>query len=592
MGAIHQLSEEVIIKIAAGEVVERPGSVIKELLENSLDSGAKNISLFIDKNSLRILDDGKGMSKEDLEICYLRHTTSKINSSDDLFNINSLGFRGEALASITAVSKSKITSKKEEEEAFSITVEGGVASQASKSAFPNEHGTEIEVNDLFYNTPARKKYMKTWATELRVMLDVIQQYALAYKQVSFTCYVEKEIVLKATATEKYEERFFHVFGADTAKHMITINNNENIETLATKRNLETQGISISGIISKPQLFRKTRDQEIIFINGRLVKSRMIYAAIAQAYTGYLNTGESPVVLLDIKVDPKRVDVNVHPTKQEVKFDDEQTIFRAVYHTIQDCLKSNNLTIKITERKEQPVTEYRKPNSQTLSFEPQKPSNQMLLADEGMIEQKPRETTDKENLPIKILAIFNKEFIVAEQYIPGPKLVVIDFHAAAEIVNYEKFSKQFEDGGIATQALIEPITLDISPADVVAIIENKELLENLGFTIEQFGPSTILIRTIPTLFGKTTSYKIINDIIGELRREGSKNAIEKKKESIIIRMSCRASEKAGDEITLIQAQRIVENLFRLKNNSYNCPHGRPTIIEFSKFDLEKMFKRIR
>lgn len=565
---IQQLSEDLVLKIAAGEVIERPASVIKELLENSLDAKATSLVLEIGK-VISILDNGTGMSKEDLKICYLRHTTSKLRSVDDLFNINSLGFRGEALASIAAVSHIEIISKRKEDSmAHKLVVIGGEFKELIPAAFPYDSGTEIIVSDLFFNTPARKKYMKTDATEQRVMLEVVQQYALANPKLGFKVISGVDVLLH-TNPANLKDRFYQIYGKDSVKEMLEITENTLNE------------IGIFGLLSKPALVRKSRSDQYLFVNGRSVKSRVVYGAITDAYKGFLNTGEQPVVVLFLSIDPHRVDVNVHPTKQEIKFDDDQLLYRAVFHTIKETLIEKNTARTIEFKQSIPQKSY----TPVVSISNRDVSTQSMLFDSA-----PQYGNAVEEVSgLKVLALFQKEFILAEK---DEKLVIIDFHAAAEIVNYERFSKQFAEGVVDSQSLIEPVTLDVPASEVIIVKENEGFFKQLGFFVEQFGPTNIIIRTVPTIFGKTLEPEFIRQLLSELKDGAVRNSLEKKKDAIITRMSCRASEKAGDDLSVVQAQKILRNLFSLEGNSYNCPHGRPTIIEFSKYDLEKMFKRIR
>lgn len=573
---IQQLPEGLVLKIAAGEVIERPASVVKELVENAIDAGGTQIVVDIGK-TIHVQDNGSGMSEEDLKVSYLRHTTSKIKTDNDLFNINSLGFRGEALASIAAVSHLEIISKRKEDSvAHKLVVVGGVLKELTPAAFPHNSGTEIIVSDLFFNTPARKKYMKTDATEKRQMLEVVQQYALAYPQCSFKARSEKDTLLNAPSGT-LQDRFYQVFGKNTAKETIVI------------PEVNEYGIGVSGIISKPAVTRKSRADQYLFVNGRSVKSRVAYGAITDAYKGFLNTGEQPIVVLSITVDPKSVDVNVHPTKQEIKFADDQLLYRSIFHAIKDNLVEQNTprqvetqntflnTSELTSSKPSASGSYEN-NVRSYASDS---SSQSLLGDVPVQEE--------EISGLRVLALFNKEFILAEKH---EKLVVIDFHAAAEIVNYEKFLKQYEEGVVDSQSLIEPATIDMSAADVAVVNENQGFFKQLGFFVEPFGPTSVLVRTVPTIFGKSLEPSFILQLVSEIKDGAVRNSVEKKKDAVIIRMACRASEKAGDDLTIVQAQKIIKNLFSLEGNSYNCPHGRPTMVEFSKHDLEKMFKRIR
>lgn len=595
---IKVLPEEVILKIAAGEVIERPASVVKELVENSIDANSTNILVELDEDFISILDNGSGMDKEDLQKCYLRHSTSKLNSEEDLFNIQSLGFRGEALASIAAVSLFEITSKKRDSDSNKLIIDGGREISIGPFAFPYESGTLIEVKSLFYNTPARKKFMKSFTSEIRIITEIIGDYALAHLDVGFKFVSKGKTIINIPSSAKLEERFYHLYSKD-AKQMISLDACPE----KTKLELSEKGISVSGLISNPSIFRKTRSDQIIFVNGRLIKSGIVYAAISNAYKGYLNTGEQPLGVFKININPKLIDVNVHPTKQEIKFEDEKTVYRAVYYTILDTLRNQDLTRKAEVNEEvqeslgekldfQKSVSLVKPSSVSTYS---KPSSQMVLADsDSAVKSQEEELTEvvtKNESSLKIIGIYNKEFILTENLSNG-KLAIIDFHAAAEIANYEKLTDAYSGEGVQTQSLVEPEVIETSVSNSQILIENESFFKQLGFYIEEFGDNTFLLRSVPVLMGRQLDKSVLFDLVEGFKIEKQTNSVEELKDKIITRMACLASEKAGDTLTLKQAQDIIDRMFSNVGNSYNCPHGRPTIIELSREDLEKMFKRIR
>jgi DNA mismatch repair protein MutL len=620
MTVIKVLPEDIILKIAAGEVIERPASVIKELLENSIDAKATQITVEIADNFLSIEDNGVGMDEHDLKLSYLRHATSKLTTDKDLFNIKSLGFRGEALASISAVSLLEITSKKtNQDNANKVTVHGGEFVALTPAPYPYSSGTKIEVKDLFYNTPARKKYMKTQATENRAIIDVISHYMLVFQDVSFKLINNNKVVFNSPQESSLEKRFYQIHGKD-AKNMLDIDTIISTDLEETKQKLMGQNVAVSGLISKPIISRKSRINQILFVNNRLVKSKIAYTAIQNAYKGYLNTGEHAITVLKVTIDPKKIDVNVHPTKQEIKFEDEKLIYRAIYYTILDSLRSSDLTKEIELSKtnfQQTLVKEKvesKPTDSTtrLHSTPQystapklstpksnnsakSASTEQLILNEDSVPTQTEELliVEDKTQKYKILGIFDNEFIIVEKEdVLGNKLCLVDFHAAAEITNYEKFKNQFDESSIDTQLLLSPEILDLSLQDSQVLTENLSLFKRLGFYLDAFGETSFQIRSIPTLFGKVLDKKLILELIDQIKNKQETDLIDKIKDKIIIRMACRASEMAGDELTKVQAKQIVDEMFRNKINPYNCPHGRPTIIEFNKTELEKMFKRIR
>ena len=597
MSLIKQLSEEVILKIAAGEVIERPVSVVKELVENSIDADSKTISVEVffenDCFDLKIVDDGCGMDKEDLELCFLRHATSKISDSDDLFNIHSLGFRGEALASIASISKLTLKSKKKHSDASILIVEGGIKNEIKPVAFRFEHGTEINIKDLFYNVPVRKKFLKTRATEIRQITQLISDYIFAYEKISFKLKVNGKTTISSPSGTLLD-KFFHIYGKES-KSMLELNG-------------EFGKITVEGLISKPELRRKSRSDQIFFVNGRLVKSSIFYSAISNAYKGFINSGEYPVVILKIKIAPGDVDVNIHPTKQEVKFQDDSTIYRAIYHTILNKLNTSDLTniihsenyvqeeISLTEEMlkdgDSSSSKSLEKNSKLPSIAKKSLSEQTIFVDDSFDKQ----TDVNFNLNVsdfefRIIGIFNNEFIVVEKFGEDSELVIIDFHAAAEIVNYEKLNDQFKVDIIENQALVEPLIIELSPAQVQLVNEHLNELKHLGFFVEEFGTTSFIIRTIPIIMGRTLDKDLFYEILSDFEGEKAILSTEKFKDKVITKMSCIASEKAGQNLSLVQAKKIVSDLLRLQKNKFNCPHGRPTMVQLSKKDLEKMFKRI-
>ncbi|MFT4326484.1 MAG: DNA mismatch repair endonuclease MutL [Candidatus Woesearchaeota archaeon] len=634
MGDIHALSEDLVLKIAAGEVIEKPANVVKELLENALDANATEITLILDGLDITIRDNGKGMIPEDLEVCFIRHTTSKIKTSDDLFNIHSLGFRGEALASISAVSEMHIISKKKDAFAHELVVSGGIKKQFGPSSFQYDSGTEVIVKHLFFNTPVRRDFLKTTATEVRHIIDVVTHYVFVNPEVSFKVIRDGDIVLH-TPKGSLREKYYNVFGKD-AKFMVPVSFNE-------------QHVTVTGLISKPQIRKKSRQQQILFVNGRLVVSKTFYASVTHAYKGLINKGEYPALVLSVHIDAKEIDVNIHPTKQEIKFKDDSLFYRIIYHAVRETLKSQDLTQEfiatdfqkkiredlgqesesrgsensegvfapsniqdvnesiakgskseeygygvISNDKDRSVDEETLQNRPSLDVQQYFEANvhdQMLLSDESkVISQDHFQYLQDNAISFRIIGIFNKEFAIVEKFGTSPEMVIVDFHAAAEIVNYEKFSRQYEDMSVQKQALLTPYQATVSTSEMLLFEEHKDAFSQMGFDIEAFGSDELLIRATPLLFQKTCSPEVVYDILVELAK-GSSTHFEDKKDAIITRMACKASEKAGDTLTFPQIRKILENLFALQHAKYNCPHGRPTLVSFSKHELERMFKRI-
>ncbi|MGM5483664.1 MAG: DNA mismatch repair endonuclease MutL, partial [Nanobdellota archaeon] len=548
MGEIILLQEDTIHKIAAGEVIERPASIIKELIENSLDAKANRITVKVGKDFVSVKDNGKGMSYEDLKICFYPHSTSKLKDSSNLFDINTLGFRGEALSSISAVSLLEITSKSSDT-AYKIFVQESNITSISPSAYEYDSGTEITVKKLFYNTPARKKYLKNENTELRKIKEIIEKYLVAYNNVFFRLINEDKTIINAPPEKDLKKRFYQVY-KNEAKEMINLDKIKDEKSLQTKNFLLEKKIRIKGLISKPSLSKKTRYDQMVFVNNRLVKSKLIYSAISQAYKGYLNSGEYPVIMLKINLDPEKVDVNIHPQKQEIKFMDEKLVFKSVHSIIRNALESSDLTFKHSfenNNENQEKIHFLGEKNKTINKKKDIGSevlSQTLLKDNDVTSKDKYNlySEDRQKSPLRIIGFFNKEFIIAENE-KNKSLVLVDFHAAAEIVNYYKLKQQFEESSVEYQSLVEPKVIELNGPDMDVLKANMNLVKRLGFFIENFGNDSMITRTLPVVIKNTIKAEKIKEIASKIK-EGEKFNFNHMKDNILKMMACRASEKAG------------------------------------------------
>ncbi|MFH0876286.1 MAG: DNA mismatch repair endonuclease MutL [archaeon] len=572
MPNIIVLDAATVNKIAAGEVIERPKSVVKELIENSIDSGATKI--FIEaveggKSYIKVSDDGSGMDAINAKRAVLPHATSKIRNAEDLFNINSLGFRGEALASIAAVSKLTISTRTEGiTEGIKLTYKGGELISEQKIGMP--HGTIIEVADLFYSTPARKKYLKSIEIELSNIIDAITKYALIHPDIHFKFIHNKKEIINCPKTTNTIANFSYIFGKNAAKNMLMVD--------------FTNGTyEISGLVSKPNETRADKSGQIIFVNKRFIKNKVISDAANEAYHSMMFTGRNALFVLNIIIDPKKVDVNVHPAKYEVRFDRETEIHEAVFNAVRQTLVKNSLIPDISEKSYQNVLEkaQNKYKINELKKDYFTGDSQKTFA------SRENNSIELDKLPSMVLhGVANKTYILAET---KDELLIIDQHAAAERILYEKFMQQYMKKEVSLQELLSPVIIHIEPEKIPIIEENISYLSELGFNIEVFGRHEILVRTIPSLLGKGCQQEIITDIITELLIKEKIKSIDSFKEEKIIYMSCRAAIKAGDEITLAEIKGHISKLDS-KEIPYTCPHGRPVLIRFSFKELEKMFKR--
>ncbi|MEE1350651.1 MAG: DNA mismatch repair endonuclease MutL [Clostridia bacterium] len=646
MGLIHILDTEVSNKIAAGEVVERPLSIVKELVENSIDAGATAITVEIRNGGveyIRVTDNGSGMSEEDAKICFLRHATSKISTGSDLDAIFTLGFRGEALSSIGAVSKVQLYSKRREDsDGVCVTCEGGEILSSSVSGVPD--GTVVEVRDLFYNTPARRKFLKKPATEGGYISDIVSRYVFAYPEISFKLIRDGKEMIFSAGDNNLINAVYAIYGKDYAKNVLKVD-------------YEYNGVHITGVIGKGTLCRPNRNYETFLVNKRYIKSAMMMRALDEAYKNQIMISKFPVAVLNIEISPEEVDINVHPTKLECKFSNEQDIYQAVYHgaksalyalpnvpniergeetaqiqkpeqkSIEDIFKEK---LKEAERlKERPnpvakrtdidipkAAKEQKPKIDALSMidfaiEHSKQQHNPIevkspTASENKIveEESWRDYLKRESEKIEIdqneTVEENKNFFVGgfrvigqlfETYILVEKddsLLMIDQHAAHERLNYEALKAELEETGIASQMMLETIDVKLAPSEIAVFEANKELFRKLGFESNLNG-DTVEISAVPGDISWSDTEPLFLELLSQMD-DMKQELISDKKQRLIYTISCKASIKANMKIGELEMQRLVEKVFSL-NNINTCPHGRPIVISMSKKEIEKDFKRI-
>lgn len=590
MSKIVLLPEDLINKIAAGEVIERPASVIKELIENSLDAGATKITVELEdsgKKHIKVSDNGEGMSPEDAEKSILRHATSKIRSVEDLFSIKTLGFRGEALASIAAVSKlSIITKQKNVLEGCSLEIEGGNILETN--IIGAEQGTSIDVQNIFFNTPARKKFLKTDAVELKHCLDVVTHYALANPNVNFKFIHDQNILLHSPALNDARNTIASIYGIQTAKELLEVK-------------YQDEMIKISGFISKPYHVRNDKNQQVLFVNGRWIKNNDIINAIYEGYHSTLFVNKHPILVLHLQLNPETIDVNVHPQKQEIKIEQKEEVSKAVYNAIHRTLQQNQLVPTIDVNTEQQITfgtPIPRKEVKTAVKYPFEPSAQTVFAvgEENAVygnqeDSVPITTEQEQNTelvpeklpPLKLLGQVHKTYFIAET---EAGLFYIDQHAAHERVMYESLLNQFLHGKMEVQQLLQGEVLEVAVAEKIILDEKKEELKALGFELEPFGGNSVVIKTIPLVFGKVKITELLHEILTMI--ENTKTIAEKKEE-ILTRMACRAAVMAGDLVTIPQMEKILAQLSKTEL-PYTCPHGRPTLMKVTVDELEKKFRR--
>jgi len=583
-GRIKVLDKTVSERIAAGEVVESPSSVVKELVENSVDAGAKNITVEIErggKGLIRVSDNGEGIEKEDLKRAFLRHATSKIKDAGDIDRLYTLGFRGEALASIAAVSRIITTTRtKTSIEGTLYSMEGGRETGYTVTGCPV--GTCVEVRDLFYNTPARLEFLKADSYEASQVNDIVTRLALARPDISFRLINNGRQLINTPGSGSCRDTIVAVYGKETMENLTCIR-------------CQNGNFSIEGFISKPHAARSNRNFQSYFINGRYIKSRLLTQTLEKAYKTLLMVNRYPAAILYIKMDAEKTDVNVHPAKLEIRFRDEESIKVALFNCIKENLESRRwIAPGIKGDHPSPLRPLTKRKYINLndSEEGMVPKGQNSHLSEETVEYNRIEMDniiegDSEKIPdMKIIGQFMCTFILAE----GEEcMYIIDQHAAHERIMYEQLTDGLKKGITASQQLLEPIVLDLSAVEMEALRANTRLLSKIGFEMEEFGISSIAVRAVPVFFGSPQSAKFLTDLAGEL--SGQRNTDnEGLKEDEIIKRACKSAVKANQRLSDHEMQSLLEQL-KNTNMPFSCPHGRPVLVALTRYELEKMFKRI-
>lgn len=636
MARINVLPKEIYQLIAAGEVVERPSSVVKEMIENSLDAGAKNITLEIKNGGstyIRITDDGCGIERDDVRKVFISHATSKISKKDDLNSIGTLGFRGEAMASISAVSKVELLTKAENEEIGTrYEIAGGEELEFDDAGCPN--GTTIVVRDIFFNTPARMKFLKKDVTEGNQVAGIVDRMAISHPEISFRFIRDGKQVLITSGNGDLKSTVYSVLGKEMSDSLMSVDYSFN-------------DMRIMGFVSKPTASRKSRAGQYFYINNRIVKSKTAMAALEQAYKNTIMVGRFPACVLNIELNPAQVDVNVHPAKTEVRFANEKPIFDLVYYAVKTAIE-NDRTVKEVEFKENPI--YRQesknvyqnndnksfqakfdffkkkdepPSQQVIKTKPREnfwqveaPKPEYKIArdekpkarvDINIEYEEPEEISTAESKDVPKERDIEKVVITDEKdnenFIPNFKLIgeafktyliveienelyFIDKHAAHERMNFERFKAQ---ATVETQMLLAPVVVNLTKDEFIAISENVELIKKCGFELEEFGESQIIVRAIPSLVDGDSVKDLMLEIAQKLL-EHKTDILPDKIDWIYHSASCRGAVKAGDYTSRQEQEMFVKKLLSMPNIRF-CPHGRPVFIKMSKYDIEKQFGRV-
>lgn len=602
MGNIHILGENVSNMIAAGEVVERPASAVKELVENSIDAGASSIIVEIRDGGIsyiRVTDNGTGMDEEDAKSSFIRHATSKIYDESDLLNINTLGFRGEALASIASVSSVEMLTKtRDETYGTRIVIEGGEYRSIDSAGCPD--GTTVTVKNLFYNTPARLKFLKKESREASVVSDILYKLALSQPSISIKFINNNKLIFTTPGDGNLRNAILALYGKNLYESLINVSYKGNI-------------LSISGFIGNPDAARSNRTFQTFFINNRYIKNKMLSTAVDNAYKTFLPVNKFAFCILFISICPELVDVNVHPTKAEVRFQDEREIFSAVFnmvrsglagevlipemekseafiHTEQQQIFKNDFdTLPIIKESSSNKSDVYAPAAeQTIEYDNTYEAINEIKSETEEISNKAGDTAEIRNLlpPLLVIGQCEYTYILAQ----GPDgLYIIDQHAAHERIMYEKYKNSYETGGIQSQQLISPFLIEMTPRDISLIKDNSDIISKLGFDFEYFGNNSVMLRSVPLVFGEPQLKKLFVEIVDLM--EGSESAGKNIIDNMIYTMACKSAVKANDRLSNIEMEEIIKML-RQTVNPYTCPHGRPTIIKLTKYELEKKFKRIQ
>ncbi len=592
MSKIQVMEADLANKIAAGEVVEKTMNVVKELVENSIDAKASTIKIeLLDSGvkEIKVVDDGIGMDKEDSVLAFSRHATSKLKKLDDLFNINSLGFRGEALPSIASVSNVLLKTS-DGKTGTIVTLKGGEVESVKSGDI--KKGTSITVTDLFYNTPVRLKYLKSLYTELANITDYVNKMALSYPNIKFILTNNDKELLNTSGNGDLLKTISNIYGVVVASKMMYI---ENLN----------DDYKISGYISYPELTKSNRSSITLLINNRVVRNNEIVKAILESFHTYIPKDRYPYVVLNIEVDPFLVDVNVHPTKMEVKFSKINELISLIYDTISQKLSEKTLIPKaiptnvednyyhnfkgITYEVNDNLYKYSEKETEDLKEEtPSKIEEIKFNFDTNSKETEEEEEKNIEDERIKDMypvGVVHGTYIICEN---DKGMFIIDQHAAAERINYEKYYHALSTHSKNTIDVLIPYKIELPSNEYLILEKHFDILKNLGFDFEEFGTNTIIIRRHPTWLPKFAPLEAIRKIIDIIVMNEDFNE-DKFNEKVSITLACKMSIKAGDAITLPDMTYLIEELRKTKN-PFTCPHGRPTIIAYTKYDLEKLFKR--
>ncbi len=613
MGRIRLLPETVASQVAAGEVVERPASVVKELVENSLDAGARKIDIVIRRGGIslvRVIDDGCGMDRDDALLSLERHATSKIRSAADLQAVATLGFRGEALPSIASVSRFRLTTREARTIAGTeIIVNGGKIEIVRDGG--EAPGTQVEVRSLFYNLPARRKFLRSESTESRNIEHQLHLQAIGHPQIAFSLLRDDRMLLQLPATVRLSDRIRDLYGAELLQRLVEVSD------------LASSKIRISGFIGQAGLSRQTRSQQLVFVNGRAIESSLITGAIREGYHTALMKGQYPVTFLFLELEPTAVDVNAHPAKREVRFHDPKGVRETIVRCIQQTLEtaraewqekfrapvrpSTDVPAKpapdLTLRPEVSASQYthrelphlgtsasggvdsmQAPGPEIVGQAHRPPRPDPGSANKALaLQRDPRKAAQQQ---FEIIGVLSKLYVLMES---ADGLVLVDQHAAHERILFEELRRRMEEQGVPTQKLLLPQTFDVPPRDADWIERNLSTLQRMGIGIESFGPDNFKIDSLPSFLSVSDAAQFMRKVIDDLKGTGNSASAMRLGEEMIAKTVCRHAVKANDPLRYPEVEKLIRDLLDC-DLPYCCPHGRPTMIQISLAELEKKFGR--
>ncbi|NLJ79085.1 MAG: DNA mismatch repair endonuclease MutL [Tissierellia bacterium] len=590
MGMIRVLDESTIQKIAAGEVIERPSSAVKELVENSLDAGSTSITIEIrngGKSYIRVTDDGSGITKEDLQIAFKRHSTSKLNNADDLYRVMSFGFRGEALASIAAISRIEVLSKTANDQVGThALLNAGDIIKLGSVGCPK--GTTIIVNSIFYNMPVRENFLMSDNVESNHISDVIYKLALGNPGVAFTYIRDNRIIFKTSKNNNLISNIYSLLGKDFHDNLVQLEHAD-------------ENLNIHGYISNNKMYRSNRAHQYLYVNNRYIKNQNIISLINDKYRSIIPINRFPVFVLFIDIEPRFIDVNIHPTKEEIKFINQSQVDQQLENVLERTIKGSLSIAKSTLSRDHTTTTTDLP----LLYDKDSLDHSKHIAAPTMIMDTKSHYTGDETIErpekteigdFQLNDILKKAHIIGTIFttyilledVKSATLFIIDQHAAHERIIYERFREQFLKEDVSIQSILEPEIIELNNRETQMVIENMDLFKRVGFLVEEFGTNSVIIRGVPILFGKPQSKDLFLDIldtIGSDIRSGYEVKLDK-----IIKIACVNAIKSGDKMNDIEIRGLIDQLSTIEN-PYTCPHGRPVIIEVSKTDIDKEFRRI-